>query len=1292
MTTGVRPGCAENRDPRGLIREGTDQVARTRAAPDPAAVLVDERGPENAMVFAAAYAGHLRFAGPAASPGTADPDASWQRFFASDVSAQLALIATEDVGGYGTTLTGLLRTLTDPPPSIRRRRLRTTLATVFDCLGTLALRFDGLSHDLPPDQPLREVLRTLIRTRLAPMLRRLIGYYRAGHDLGVIRTAGGPDARIRVLGRPLVRFGTLVENDDTLRAAAWAGAFRDTPQPPFGADQRAAFTEAYGPGTSTRERVNQLASHNLFRAIVETFLATLSRVVGEAKAALRASLDWPGHQPHYALFLAFLQLLEHARAATNTLTARHLDFYYRRVLRLERRPAAPSRAHVLVELAKHADSHLLPAGTLLQAGKDDLGHDAHATVDRELVANRAGVVQLRSLYRHPAFTPAGRYDGRIFAGEIATDEPWHPFIEKRFANGVLASIVTPESEAGFAVASHYLWLAEGTRTITLTVQTSTGTAGFEAGRVRCRLTTAKGWLDTDADLDVREDDPTHLVMTIEVGGDGPAITPYEEKVHECGFVTGMPVLLVTLPHPSPDADQRDLRYADLAGVRISGVTIEVQVVGLRTLALSNDNGPVDPSKPFLAFGATPVAGSSLVIGSKEVFQKSPTTVTLNLTYLTKPRAHPASSTPKLLIDQLGEGAWDPRLSTGPFGLTEPLVVIKRATHPLTNALKDAPSRRLSSSKPLVTASFSGVSTNSVNDAPDLTPDVPYTTASRSGYARLRLSGGFGTDTYPLDLATWIAGKSATAGGGTPEKAGPESGPSTSSGAGSGSVQIVRNLDLGMSISGFVGNPLHQAEIATPASARPQPPVLPLAGSLTLDYEARQTIDLGAPSEAGGRFFHVTPFGHAERSLTDEQTDLPLLPPFLAGNELAEGELYVGVAGLAPPQNLALLFQVVDGTANPLATKPDDHLRWSYLCGNEWVRFPAGTVGDGTDGLLASGIVALAVPPDADLDHTLLPAGLHWLRIAVAQGTDAVCRLITVAAQALTVTDLAAERRSASPGLPAGTVTKLDTPAAQVKGISQPFASFGGRPVEGDAAFAARVSERLRHKDRAIALWDYEHLILEAFPAIYQARCLNHTQYEPGDDGGVYRELAPGHVTVVTIPDLATPNPFDPLRPFTSLRMLGEIYRFLSRRMPAFTTLHVRNPIFEEVHIALRARFREGTDETFAIDLLRREITEFLSPWAFRGDARPSFNGAIHKSVLVDFIDDRGYVDYVTDVRLFRPLPGVAGLGPNLERVAGSRAVSILVSAPAGTHGIEVIRGIESAGGERSAPGRGWCDP
>ena len=223
------------------------------------------------------------------------------------------------------------------------------------------------------------------------------------------------------------------------------------------------------------------------------------------------------------------------------------------------------------------------------------------------------------------------------------------------------------------------------------------------------------------------------------------------------------------------------------------------------------------------------------------------------------------------------------------------------------------------------------------------------------------------------------------------------------------------------------------------------------------------------------------------------------------------------------------------------------------------------------------------------------------------------------------------------------------------------------------AFATRVSERLRHKDRAIALWDYEHLILEAFPEIYQARCLNHTRYEPSATGtGIYRELAPGHVTVVTIPDRTGPDARDPLRPFTSLRVLREIEQFLAERMSCFATLHVRNPQFEEVRVDLRVRFRDGVDETFHVNRLKREITEFLSPWAFRSDARPTFNGKVYKSVLVNFVEERPYVDYVSDVHLFHRLPGVTADGPDLEEVAGSRAISILVSVPSDQHGVHAI--------------------
>jgi hypothetical protein len=102
-------------------------------------------------------------------------------------------------------------------------------------------------------------------------------------------------------------------------------------------------------------------------------------------------------------------------------------------------------------------------------------------------------------------------------------------------------------------------------------------------------------------------------------------------------------------------------------------------------------------------------------------------------------------------------------------------------------------------------------------------------------------------------------------------------------------------------------------------------------------------------------------------------------------------------------------------------------------------------------------------------------------------------------------------------------------------------------------------------------------------------------------------------------------------------------------------------------VALRVRLRDGLDETFHLNLLRQEITEFLSPWAFRAEARPEFNGKVHKSVLVNFIEERRYVDYVTDVELFRRLPDSLVEEAFGETVVGSRAISILVSAPAAEH-------------------------
>ena len=320
----------------------------------------------------------------------------------------------------------------------------------------------------------------------------------------------------------------------------------------------------------------------------------------------------------------------------------------------------------------------------------------------------------------------------------------------------------------------------------------------------------------------------------------------------------------------------------------------------------------------------------------------------------------------------------------------------------------------------------------------------------------------------------------------------------------------------------------------------------------------------------------------------------------------------------------------------------------------------------------------------------LPGGVFWIRAAVDSRSDAVCRLLRVAAQAMEA--VFADRGnspefSATP-LPAGTIAKLDKPDAAVKSIAQPFVTFGGRGAEQSHAFFTRISERLRHKNRAIDLWDYERLILEAFPQVYKVKCLNHTCYEPsestvggcatgGSSGGIYRELAPGHVTIVAIPNLQTQNVRDPLKPFTSLGVLEDIRTFLTTHGSCFAQLHVKNPQFEEVRVRFSLRLRSGFDETYYQNLLKQAITRFLSPWAFADGGVPSFGGTIYKSVLINFVEEQPYVDYVTNFEVFHDIDGVRGT-VDLDEVEGSRAVSVLVSVPAPRHEIALITPAQDA--------------
>ena len=112
----------------------------------------------------------------------------------------------------------------------------------------------------------------------------------------------------------------------------------------------------------------------------------------------------PYARPHFALFLAFLELLGHARVQFNALTRRHLEFFYRDVLRMVRKRAVPDKVHVLVDLESGTDRLALPAGTALRAGKDSLGRELVYRTDRQLIANQVQIGQISSLHAEMKIT------------------------------------------------------------------------------------------------------------------------------------------------------------------------------------------------------------------------------------------------------------------------------------------------------------------------------------------------------------------------------------------------------------------------------------------------------------------------------------------------------------------------------------------------------------------------------------------------------------------------------------------------------------------------------------------------------------------------------------------------------------------------------------------------------------------------------------------------------------------------------------------------------------------------
>lgn len=447
----------------------------------------------------------------------------------------------------------------------------------------------------------------------------------------------------------------------------------------------------------------------------------------------------------------------------------------------------------------------------------------------------------------------------------------------------------------------------------------------------------------------------------------------------------------------------------------------------------------------------------------------------------------------------------------------------------------------------------------------------------------------------------------------------------------------------------------------PAPKTINPPYTPRVKALRVSYQSSVELQPGTVGADGAdQFHHVEPFGFRPAPLRTEG-GWSLLPQ--CDNE---GELYLGIADANPPQNLTLLFQMADGSADPdLAPQT---VRWSYLSNNQWKELGGRyLLSDSTRGLLNTGILEFDLPPARP--GTLLPSGFYWIRVSVARGSRAVGDLVAVHAQAVR-----ASRAVAEVGVPhAGFVvepnqiTGLVEPRPEVSAVHQPYSSFGGTAPELETHFATRVSERLRHKNRAVTCWDYERLVLEHFPAIYKVKCL-----PVGSTDDPARASA---VQVIVLPDIRGRRPFDPFEPKVSTEILRDIEELLSARTCANAAVQVRNPRYCRLRLRFSVRFQPGCNPAFYLPQLNDEVCRYLSPWAYDDSSEIVFGGRVSANLIVYFVEQRPYVDYVAGMKLFLEPEGgdptlTDGEELDLSRLEGLTPDLIIVSAL--QHDIDLI--------------------
>ena len=916
------------------------------------------------------------------------------------------------------------------------------------------------------------------------------------------------------------------------------------------------------------------------------------------------------HKAHMGLILTFFNLFKNLQIDINSLSKKHLDYYYKNILLQYPKKISPKKMFVHFEINQNLKSVYLPVDTNIIVGQYDNGNNILYSTDNEINLNNTKITKLSTFFISKNSRIEYNSKFKLVSGlyskvHCSTNEEVIDFNQNESVFSSLGEEQFLKTEnrktmdiarVGFAISSPILKLAKSEREIQFKIQFTPNSLKSLTNLIidisnqrdlseeeifseifdqmfLIRYTNFEGWVSVKKYTVIYPEDWSEgeIIIKIILDRRMPSVDNYFEDIHLYNYKTSFPVFEFSL-----NEGEFYHAYSFLAGMELAKLELDVSVKGLNQLTAFNKQGNIDLNNEFELLGASPKKGSSILIGTNELFCKPISKLNIRWNYKNFPTENiDLKDYYKEYNREIENHSFKLKLSAlSDFNFKrsgsediefEMFQLDKKGKLKENFVLSDIEISKLKL-KPNNNLNFDSVE--------------EYSKESETGFLKLEFSEpkiGFGFDVYaPIyNEAVLNANK---------QKKGQEIKP-------------------------------------------PNQPWSPLIDSLAIDYSSNTTLyfnnSLSTENdfEQNNSFFLISDQGTSKTFTSKSVLSSLLIPSF---DYL--GEFIVGLENVTTPQSLNLMIEVKK--SENTGYEFSQNLDWLYTSANGWKKFkPSQILYDETLSLMKSGVISFILPRDITNSFEYFNDNFYYIKAVSKNRADQFSLIKAVHNNGISLSEIVPENFSSgsTPEIEANSVQELEISVPGIIRINQPINSFGGSQRESDQNFYKRVSHLLRHKNRPITKWEIEKFLLKEFDWLSYVKCVKDPEK---------LDFSERNLKILCLKKIDKSQNIDEIK--LNGADIIEIKNLLREYCSPFLKVEIINPIFEDILIKCKIKFLNSSGG-IEINKLNHDFFKFICPWI---DGNGNLPNLLKKSEIVQFVKSRPYVSFVTGLSIihFKTLP------------------------------------------------------